>query len=167
MKEVQLSRGYVALVDDDDFEWLSQYRWHASDKGAGYFYAARIITKDDGKRTLEYMHRAIKQNPKGFFVDHKDGNTFNNQKSNLRVCTRAENIRNEGKQKHNTSGYCGVRPSGSKFVAHITVNNKNIYIGTCDTKEEAARAYDAAALKYHGEFARLNFPKEQPQQKAY
>jgi hypothetical protein len=92
------------------------------------------------------------------YVDHIDGNTLNNQRSNLRIVNRFQNGMNQGKHKNNTSGYKGVNSNGFNYMARIRVNGERIYIGTYSTVEEAGRAYDNKAKELHGEFAKLNFP---------
>jgi len=160
MKEIQLTKGYVALVDDEDFEALSKHKWRAVVENSGYVRAIRNSPRENGKQKTIYMHRFVLNTPADMHVDHIDGNPLNNCKSNLRLCTNAENQRNKGKQKKNTTGFCGVVRRHSKgFQAQLKLNRKTLSFGTYPTPEEAARAYDAAALKYHGEFARLNFPQ--------
>jgi hypothetical protein len=152
-KQIQLTKGFVALVDDADYEWLSRQKWQASWNG-GNWYAV----KTDVIGTM-YMHRAIANAPSGSVVDHVDGNTLNNQRCNLRTCSQSENMQNRGKTKTNTSGYKGVtwHRNRNKFLAQIKVNNKNIYLGYFKSAEDAARAYDEAAKKHHGAFAYYNF----------
>jgi len=153
MKKIQLTQGRVALVDDEDYEWLSQWKWFY-DNG----YALRNNWKPT--HTIIYMHREIMNTPKSKRTDHKDTNGLNNQKSNLRICTQSENLMYRGKQKNNTSGYKGVTFDNAKqkWMAQIKVNRKKIYLGRYKKAIDAAHAYDDAAQKYHGEFARLNFP---------
>jgi len=95
-------------------------------------------------------------------VDHINGNPLDNRKSNLRICTHAENSNNTGPRKNNTSGYKGVywAKRNKRWLAQITHNGKQVYIGHYKDKEEAARAYDAKAKEFQGEFAYLNFPDE-------
>lgn len=147
-----------ALVDDADFEWLNQWKWRISKHGDKFY-----IRKVGGSR--EYMHRLINNTQQGYDTDHKDGNTFNNQRNNLRKSTKSENQMNRGKQKNNTSGFKGVTFMGvnnngyklkNPWVARIKAGTKYISLGLFKTPEEAARAYNEAAKKYHGEFARLN-----------
>ncbi len=94
-------------------------------------------------------------------VDHINGDGLDNRKENLRICDTSKNVINRSIGKINTSGYKGVnwRKKSKKWVARIGFNNKRIYLGDFNNKEDAARAYDTAALKYYGEFAKLNFPK--------
>ena len=95
-------------------------------------------------------------------VDHINGNPLDNRKSNLRICTNAENQRNKGVYKNNKSGYKGVHwfKRDKKWQAQIKHNNKSIHIGLYEDKEEAARAYDKKAKELHGNFKNLNFPDE-------
>jgi len=157
MKEIQLTKGYVALVDDEDFEWLSKFKWYATLQKSGRVSAVRNLLMPCGNRKKQYMHRDLMNAPLDKFVDHIDGNALNNCRANLRLCTNAENQRNRGKNKNNITGYCGVSKKRNGFRAQITVNRKQLYFGTYATIEEAARVYDIAAIKYHGEFAKTNF----------
>jgi hypothetical protein len=157
MKEIKLTQGKVALVDDEDYEYLNQFKWFTNNIN-GYFYAGRQITVSKNKQTIIYMHRIIMKPEKGTVIDHLDGNTLNNQKNNLRICTHAENMRNSKINKNNKSGYKGVvyQINSNNYKAQIKFNNKTINIGSYIDPIDAARAYNAAALKYHGEFANLN-----------
>jgi hypothetical protein len=104
------------------------------------------------------MHRFILNAKKEYVIDHIDGDALNNQKKNLRICTHAENMRNSQIPINNTSGYKGVSYNKryKKWEAHISFNNKLLNLGSFNDPVDAARAYNAAALKYHGEFAKLN-----------
>ena len=153
MKEIQLTQGQVALVDDEDFEALSQSKWWAN-KDRNTFYAYRWI-KVDGKGIAQSMHNAI-LNGKG--IDHIDKNGLNNQKSNLRFCTISENAMNQRKQRNTSSIYKGVcidKPYG-KWRSHIRINGKAIDLGSFTSEVEAAKAYNAKAIELFGEFANLN-----------
>jgi hypothetical protein len=150
MAEVPLTQGKVALVDDEDYEYLSQFKWYAQ-KSETTWYAARHPTKNKTVR----MHRVLMDDPQGLEVDHEDRDGLNNQRYNLRVATHAQNGRNRRPHTNKTSGYKGVywqKASGRWIV--------QIQLGSYDTAEEAARMYDEAARRYHGEFAYLNFPEE-------
>jgi hypothetical protein len=151
---IPLSDGLYAYVDAGDYEWLSRYTWHAKDG-----YAAR---KENGKTIL--MHREIMQPPKGMFVDHADGNKANNCRFNLRVCTRAENQRNNRRKIGSSSIFKGVfyDRRRHKWRAKCLFAGKEHDLGHFDDEVEAARAYDRTAVECFGEFARLNFPEEWP-----
>lgn len=141
----------VALVDDEDYEYLSQHKWYAAFKN-GTWYAKRGIWVD-GKTKCEFMHRVIMNAPIGLLVDHKDGNGLNNQKTNIRLCTALQNARNKKplrKFKGTKKNICG------NFEARIKVNGKLIQLGIFKNEIDAAITYNNAAIKYFGEFARLN-----------
>jgi hypothetical protein len=142
MKMIPLTHQQFALVDDEDFEWLMQYKWslHRPKHYAQNGCRGR-------KPFLVFMHRMILNAPKGVQVDHRDRNGLNNQRSNLRLCTRSENGYNRAANRNSKSGSKGViqLPSGL-WTARIS-------IGIFTTREEASAAYDAAAKQFHGEFA--------------
>lgn len=157
MKEIKLTQGKVALVDDDDYERVNQYKWSAALIGSD-FYAVRTI-HCGGKAKSIKMHRFILNlSDSSIQVDHKNANTLDNTRSNIRKCSHAENMRNQGKKSTNTSGFKGVclHKATMKWQASITLNRKQINLGYYIDKIEAARAYNAAAILHHGEFARLN-----------
>lgn len=156
MKKIPLTQGREAIVDDEDFEKLSEFKWFVSSMGKSktLFYAGSHIEK---KSSFTLMHRFILNSPKGKNVDHIDGNGLNNQRSNLRLCTQSENIRNS-KQKKSKSGYRGVfwLKSNKKWMAYISHERKSIYIGSFSTAKEAAMARNKKAIEIHGKFAVLN-----------
>jgi hypothetical protein len=160
MREMPTSQFQVALVPDEWFEELSKHKWHADwSKDAQTFYAARHEVVS-GKRRKIYMHRVILNAPKGIKVDHKDGNGLNNCPPNIRLAPGGANQQNMRKPRTNTSGFKGVtwHKDCQKWLAQINFDRQHFNLGVFETKEEAARARDRAALKYHGEFATLNFP---------
>ena len=157
MKQIQLTRGKFALVDDSDFEAMSALKWYATEI-YNTFYAVRVVTEENGKRKMVYMHRLIIGAAcDGLQVDHVDMNGLNNQRNNLRACTRSENQRNRAIDRNNTSGFKGVSwdKKRGKWRAYIRLNGKEMFLGRF---AEAAAAYAArcdAAVKLHGEFARM------------
>lgn len=152
MKEIPLSRGIVALVDDADFEWLNQYKWHVSPSDGKHLYAAARI---NGKYIR--MHKVLSPD---VMVDHRDGNGLNNQRLNLRPATDAQNSRNTKKRNGTTSRFKGVYwdKQHRKWRTQIAVLPKRFHIGLFHSEEEAAKAYDSAAMRLFGEFAKTNFP---------
>ena len=150
-----------AIVDDADFDFLNQWKWHVSIEGK-CAYASRNATvqeKINGSPSTIKMHRIILGSPTGCIIDHKDGNGLNNQKSNLRICSHAQNLMNTPTARNNTSGFKGVsfRKDVSKYEAYLHTKKQKIRLGLYLCPIEAAKAYDDAANKYFGEYARTNF----------
>lgn len=161
MKEIELTRGYVSKVDDSDFNALNSFKWHVFNGGhqGNYVpYAMRSVGTGNQKRNIN-MARDILNAPAGMVVDHINGDTLDNRRSNLRLCTNPENLRNRGKSKANTSGFKGVfwDKKLRRWRAAIDYNRKKINLGVYPTAELAALAYDKAARKYHGDFSKTNF----------
>lgn len=154
MKEIVLTNGLIAKVDDDDFEWLSQYKWGPTN---GYAMRSEII-KIAGKQKTKgiMMHREINKTPVGKETDHIDGDRLNNQKSNLRTATASENQANYGLPKNNKTGYRGVFFHQNRYCAVIRHKNKLYRLGRYKVPEEAALAYNKAAIEKFGEFAYQN-----------
>lgn len=152
MKTIPLTKGKEALVDDIDYPLLSLINW-GTQENDNKFYAKN--------RTFGKMHRFITMVDDGMQIDHIDGNGLNNQRSNLRICTAAQNYQNRAKHKIGVSKYKGLRiqkrNTSRPWVAAIRFNKKLIYLGCSETEEGAARMYDEGAKKYFGEFANLNF----------
>jgi urocanate hydratase len=149
MKIIMAYHGESLLIDDDDFDRLNQFKWSLNDKG----YAQNRI-----HGSSIYMHQAvIGYAPKGMMIHHKDENKLNNQKSNLEFVRRGTHKHHHTKTKA-TSGVRGVSMHGSKFQARIYEHGSEIYIGTFDSWEKAAHAYDKKARELHGDNAVLNFP---------
>lgn len=156
-KEIPLSRGRNAIVDDDMWDELSQWRWYCTGTG----YARRTIRTEVGFCYV-LMHRLIIAAPEGSFVDHIDGDTLNNTRANLRLCNIAQNGYNRKKSPlAHTSRFKGVSLSKNKRAWRATIGDRGIvHIGTFATEESAARAYDQEAIRRFGPFARINFPKD-------
>ena len=148
---IPLTQGYFALVDADDYEELSRYKWHISDKG-GRLYAYRT---EKGKKTA--MHRQILNAPSGMYCDHINHNGLDNRKANLRLCTPQQNAYNR-RPFAGTSKYKGVHwdRQRRKWRARIRHNGKLIHIGYFDYEADAVIAYDDYAIELFGEFAYLN-----------
>lgn len=141
-------RGFCA-VDDDDFEYVNQFRWKRTNSG----YAARRGPRNGGEGKTYLMHRELCPGDHQH-VDHINGDPLDNRRENLRPASASQNIANGKMRKNNTSGFKGVNRNGSGWSAKIKVNRKAIYLGTFRTPEEAGAAYEAAAKKHFGEFAR-------------
>lgn len=161
-KEIELTQGYKALVDDIDFEYLRQFKWGLRDKNRGRLYAART----DGIK----MHRLIVERQldrkleTSEYVDHRDRDALNNTRSNLRLATRSQNLANRSKSpwRVTSSKFKGVcwDKSRNKWLATIRADKKLIHLGFFDDEILAAKTYDQHALLRFGEFAALNFPNE-------
>lgn len=173
MKQIQLTQNQIALVDDEDYDYLNQWKWYAKyTKCTNNYYAIRSErNKENGiivqKNIL--MHRLILglTDPK-IFGDHKDHNGLNNQRNNIRICSHNQNMQNRKSHKLHSSKYLGVsininkeRSNYTRYVVGISVNGKRVYIGsfpyTLKGEIDAAKAYDKKALELFGEFANLNF----------
>jgi hypothetical protein len=146
---LSLTKGQVAIIGADRYDWAMQWNWCAFFNGYAY-YAAR--NGRSGEPQTVFLHRQLMNEPAGE-VDHINGDSLDNRVRNLRCCTRQQNGVNRGLQSNNTSGHIGVYQSGNKWHAQITAGRKKIYLGGFDNKEDAIAARMAAELKYFGEFA--------------
>jgi|SRR5579859_566306 len=161
MKQIPLSRGQVAMVDDEDYEWLCQWKWSAFwSPSARSFYAHRCSSRREGKTHSIYMHREILGLKHGDsrIGDHVDPEqTLDNRRSNLRIATRTENRRNSVKQRDNTSGFKGVsfHKRIGKYQAQLNINGVRKSLGYRTTPEEAHVLYREAVKLHHGEYARV------------
>ena len=158
MKQIPLTQGKFALIDDADFDAVSARKWHAMTdrKRPGKWYAATGIHRSSSTRRI-YLHRFLMQPPAGLDVDHRDGDGLNNVRSNLRVSTRSQNIANS-RGRFNPTGYRGVYKKKTRYFASVKDGKRTIYLGTFDCPIEAAKVRDVEALRRFGEFAVLNFP---------
>jgi hypothetical protein len=151
--KIPLSMGFVALIDDDDYEVIASMNWRVSGAGTKRVYAVT------GTKPAVYMHRLITECPPGFVVDHLNEDGLDNRRCNLRVCTHRENIaRSNTAPKQSASGFIGVFRNKHSLTFYAKLSNRRL--GAYRRAEDAARAYDAAARAEFGEYARLNFPGE-------
>jgi len=160
IKSIELTRGYITIVDDEDYKELIKFKWHTCKRTDNLAYAVTTTYPNGNKKELR-MHRVILGATKGQIVDHIDGDSLNNQRSNLRICSQMENMQNLHRVK-GLSKYKGVgfHKAYGKWRARIQVNKKPIYLGYFKDEIDAAKAYDEAAKKHFGAFARLNFSDE-------
>ncbi len=160
MKEIPLTRGMVALVDDEDYEEMQLYRWHAIRSRHTWYAATSIRNEVTGKYADVRMHHmVIPQLPPGRTIDHVNGNGLDNQKRNLRSATPTQQARNASVPSNNACGFKGVYFEKRRKVWHarIKVNGRSRFLGSFSSAEEAALAYDEEARAEFGEFARPNF----------
>lgn len=162
MKHIELTKGFRAKVDDEDFDWINKSKWHFSSSGSGAYYAKTSLNDGNGGTKRVYMHRRIMGATAGIEIDHIDGNGLNNQKANLRLCSHFQNMHNIKPKKTRTSRYKGVSRSmfGNKWCVIIKHNGVSHNLGMYTHEKAAAREYDKLARLLHGEFACVNFPKE-------
>lgn len=154
-KNIEIAEGLCDPRYETD---IRKCKWCLTTKG----YVQGTYYDENGKYT-GLLHQLIiqlsdREIPDGYKIDHEDGNKLNCLDDNLRICTSSQNAQNRGKQINNNSGYKGVcwHKTNKKWWAQIVVNRIHIHLGFFDIKEDAARAYNTAAIKYHGEFAQLN-----------
>ena len=153
-KIIPLTKGLSALVDDEDYEFLSQWKWCARISG-NHCYAMRSEKDLNGRPRYIYMHRVVNQTPHGLLTDHVDGDGLNNTRANLRSATNAQNSRNVRRHKDSASPYKGVyrnQKLGKPWYAKIMIANRQVVLGFFDSEEDAMRAYETAAAQSFGEF---------------
>lgn len=161
MKQISLSQGKFALVDDEDYDFLMQWKWCIS--ATGYAVRRYYVDKINGKYVYKHviMHRLILKTPDKMQTDHINMNRLDNRKINLRICGASENQGNKAvskMKKDKISKYKGVflQNGGKTWTANITKNRKRYHLGTFKNQEDAALAYNFAAMEHFGEFARIN-----------
>lgn len=158
MKKIKLTRGKYALVDDEDFDWLNQWKWNARFKrSSGKFYASRtskVSERINGKIKCLQMHRMVMKCPDDLVVDHIFGRTLDNRKCKLRICTVQQNNLNQKKRKNNTSGFTGVtwHKQHNRWAAAALFSGKRYWLGLFTNKKEAAKVWREFAKEHHKEF---------------
>ncbi len=158
MKYIELTQGKRAIVDDEDFERINRWKWFANKMRDGTYYAGRTKIFADGSKLHLKMHRIIMNAPRSVQVDHRDHDTLDNRKLNMRLCTSAQNAANRRPGNNGSSKYKGVSwwKRGEKWQSYIKHNYKKRWLGYFVNEIDAARAYDVAAKRLFGEFAWLN-----------
>jgi hypothetical protein len=160
-RRIDLGQGEWTLLDEVDYYRFGNLKWSLG----GYkknLYAVSGVKNKDGNFELVRLHRLIMNPPENLVVDHRNGDGLDNRRENLRLATKSQNLFNSRKRKNTSSQFIGVsfdKRSGL-WVAYIGLCRKKIFLGYFKNEIDAAKAYDAAAKIYHGEFARLNFPEE-------
>lgn len=154
-KLIRLTQGYFAIVDEEDFERVNQYKWNLH-KGKTTYYAIGSVVFNGVKVRMQ-MHRFILGNSSPE-VDHKNHDGLHNYKSNIREATKSQNMMNKSIKENTSSLYKGVslNSKGGKWVAYISINRKKRHIGCFDSEIDAAKAYNSKAIELFGEFAKLN-----------
>jgi hypothetical protein len=158
-RKIYLDEGKWTILDPDDYYLFARFKWCIGGyKDKYYAVRSQIIGPEDIR--IVRLHRLIMNAPDGVLVDHINGDSLDNRRSNLRLATHSQNQYNKRKAKNTSSRFKGVyfRKNRGKWIAYI-VAGKKIWLGSFYSEIEAARAHDQAAMKYHGEFAKLNFPQ--------
>jgi len=159
-RRIYLSEDAWTILDWQDYYRFGRFKWEINGND-NKFYAVRNIMAGSSRTTTVRLHRLIMDCPKGLVVDHINGDSLDNRRANLRLATQAQNLYNRKKKKNTSSQFIGVsfNKSHRYWGSQIKVNGKALWLGSFDNEIAAAKAHDEAAIKYHGEFARLNFPE--------
>ena len=163
-RRISLGQGLFTKVDPEDYYRFNYFNWCIRETETT-MYAVRLVKGPENRAKIISLHREILNAPSHLLVDHRNSDGFDNLKYNLRLATRSQNQFNRRKTKSKTSSrFVGVYYSTRKnrWMANIHLHRKRIWLGSFKSEIDAARAYDIAAIKYHGEFAKLNFPKRSP-----
>ncbi len=161
-RRIDLGEGWWTILDAEDYYRLNDFKWSIGGTG-NKFYAVRGTKTGTERAKIVSLHREIMKPPAGLLVDHRNGFSLDNRRENLRLATHSQNQFNKAKTCSKTSSrYIGVyfEKCSGLWVVQIKHRRKRIFLGRFDSEIDAARAYDAAAQRYRGEFARLNFPQD-------
>ena len=165
MRKILLTQGQFAILDNEDYDMINQYKWCANYyKSIHTYYAVRNTRKTNGKQKTQLMHRVIMNCSNDKQIDHINHNTLDNRKSNLRICTQNQNQYNQRLHKKTSSKYKGVYLQKQKcknkvhtyWVSYISFNGKKMYLGHSKTEIEGAKVYNKKAKELFGDFAYLN-----------
>lgn len=154
VKEIPLTHDQVALVDDKDYVWLSQWEWKAHLIDGNWRPVRRLWIGN--RMVVILMYRLMLDPKRNEYIHHINHDTLDNRRANLRVCTNAQNVAHQCPRKGGSSRFKGVCKTHGKWRAYIKVNWKQIHLGYFIDELKAARAYDQAAIQYFGEFAYTN-----------
>lgn len=160
-RRIYLGDDEWTLVEPADYYRLGHLKWHLKGSNRKKFYAVRDVKTGPGRTKMLSLHREIMNEPKGV-VDHKNGKSLDNRRANLRAATSAQNAQNRPKKQNTSSQFIGVcfHKRMRKWTVNISFKGRKRWLGTFDSEIDAAKAYDRAALKYYGEFAKVNFAAE-------
>jgi hypothetical protein len=161
-RRIYLGDDEWTIVDADVYYRLGHLKWQIKGNRGRKFYAVRFAKIGPGRTKLLNLHRVITNAPKGLVVDHKNCDSLDNRRANLRLATRSQNNQNVPKRKNTSSRFIGVcfNKEHKKWCAYISYEGKSLWLGYFESEIVAAKAYDRAALKYYGDFARINFQSE-------
>jgi hypothetical protein len=160
-RRIYLGEGKFTLVDQKDFYQFNNFNWCPRESGQNN-YVIRVVSGHKNRTKIISLHREIMNPPKGILIDHRNGDGLDNRRDNLRRATNSQNGYNRRKRTNTTSRFLGVYFNKKKrlWASSIKSHGKRVWLGYFKSEVDAAHAYDRAAIKYHGEFARLNFPRE-------